>query len=107
MLFLSFAVKVSEYLFNVLLLPTRAHYMKKIILNLLIFLVMIAIGIGAAKLLKKNKKPITHDDSVMESKPVDVMTVRKQVFSAHVTAYGHIEPSIVLQGKAELSGKVS
>lgn len=81
--------------------------MKKIILNLLIFLLMIAIGIGAAQLLKKNKKAITHDASVMESKPVDVMTVRKQAFSAHVTAYGHIEPSIVLQGKAELSGKVS
>ena len=81
--------------------------MKKIILNLLIFLLMIAIGIGAAKLLKKNKKAITHDASVMASKPVDVITVRKQAYSAHVTAYGHIEPTIVLQGKAELSGKVS
>lgn len=81
--------------------------MKKIILNLLIFLVMIAIGIGAAKLLKKNKKSITHDTSAMEAKPVDVITISKQAFSAHVIAYGHIEPSIVLQGKAELSGKVS
>ncbi len=81
--------------------------MPKFLKNLLIFLLMIAIGVIATIIIKKNKKVLVHEESQMKARPVDVLTVKKQPFTSEVVVYGNVEPAIVLQGKAEVSGKVS
>lgn len=81
--------------------------MKKIFKNLAAFLVMIAIGVAIFMMMQKNKKPAEHTDGQLPAKPVEVLTVKRQPFKAHVTGYGNVQPAIVLRGKAEVSGKVS
>lgn len=80
--------------------------MKKI-KNLLLLLLMVAIGVAGAMFMKKSKKPLEHDANAMQARYVDIITVQKKPFAAHVTAYGNIEPEVVLEGRAEVSGKVS
>jgi multidrug efflux pump subunit AcrA (membrane-fusion protein) len=75
--------------------------------NLLMFLLMVAIGVAGMMLLKMNKKKTEHQDKGMEPKLVDVMTVEKKPFTATVTAYGNVQPAVSLQAKAEVSGKVT
>ncbi|MCK5726764.1 MAG: hypothetical protein KAH22_08075 [Thiotrichaceae bacterium] len=81
----------------------------KFIANALIFIIMIGIGVVATMVVNKakSKKNLAHDIKSEPVKVVDVMTVTKQAFSATVIAYGNVEPAVVLQGKAEVSGKVS
>lgn len=81
--------------------------MKKIFKNLAAFLVMIAIGVAVFMMMQKNKKPVEHSEGELPAKPVEVLTVKREPFKAHVTGYGYVQPAIVLRGKAEVSGKVS
>lgn len=75
--------------------------------NLLIFLIMIAIGVGIAIYMMKSKDKVEHTDTAMQPRAVEVITLEKQPFSATATAYGYVEPAVVLRGKAEVSGKAS
>lgn len=81
--------------------------MKKILKNLSMFVLMIAIGIAGFIFMNKNKKPAEHAGLQMAAKAVDVIEIKKAPFSASVTAYGSVEPAVVLQSKAEVSGKVT
>lgn len=81
--------------------------MKKIFKNLAAFLVMIAIGVAVFMIMQKNKQAVAHTDEHLPAKPVEVITVKRQPFKAHVKGYGNVQPAIVLRGKAEVSGKVS
>ncbi|HIQ14688.1 MAG TPA: HlyD family secretion protein, partial [Leucothrix sp.] len=83
--------------------------MLKFIANALAFIIMIAIGVAATMAVKNsnNKKELPHDPETLPVKTVDVLKVKKKTFTAQVVAYGNIEPAVVLQGKSEVSGKVS
>lgn len=83
--------------------------MLKFIINALAFIIMIAIGVAATLAVKKikSKKPISHEVETLPVKAVDVVRVIQQPFVAKIAAYGNVEPAVVLQGKAEVSGKVS
>lgn len=81
--------------------------MKKFLKNFVMFALMIALGVGIVVFLKKTKKPLEHQATEMAARPVSVMTVSKQNFEATVTAYGNVEPASVLQGKSQVSGKVT
>lgn len=81
--------------------------MKKTLTNFLMFALMIAIGFVGFIWLNNNKQQVEHAGLKMDAKPVDVIKVEKQPFNASVTAYGNVEPAIVLQSKAEVSGKVT
>ncbi len=71
------------------------------------FLIMIAIGVVAFKNMQGKKKVVVHEEVVMEAKLVDVIRIKKQPFSASVTAYGNVQPTVVFQGKSEVGGKVT
>ncbi|HFC93171.1 MAG TPA: HlyD family efflux transporter periplasmic adaptor subunit [Leucothrix mucor] len=81
--------------------------MIKFLLNLIMFLIMIAIGVVAFKNMQGKKKEVVHEEIVMEAKLVDVIRIKKRPFSASVTAYGNVQPTVVFQGKSEVSGKVT
>ena len=81
--------------------------MKKLAQKPLIFFVVVAIGIIVAIILVKNKPALVHSAAKMANKKVEVITVDTIPFQASVTAYGGVEPSILLKGMAEVSGKAS
>lgn len=68
---------------------------------------MIAIGVVAFKNMQSKAKEVVHENVGMEAKLVDVISIKKQPFSARVTAYGNVQPTVVFQGKAEVGGKVT
>jgi multidrug efflux pump subunit AcrA (membrane-fusion protein) len=81
--------------------------MKISLKNIFLLLLMVAIGIAGMLLMKSMKQGIQHDKTAMPAKLVDVISIKQQDFSATVTAYGNIEPAVMFEGKAELSGKIS
>ncbi|MEH6576730.1 MAG: HlyD family efflux transporter periplasmic adaptor subunit [Amphritea sp.] len=81
--------------------------MKALLQKPYIFFVILILGIVTAVALVKNKPGVKHEDGGMPAKAVDVMSVRSINISPQVTAYGSVEPSVALQSKAEVSGKIS
>lgn len=81
--------------------------MKKLLRHPLILFLLLALGILAAVLLVKTRPGVEHTDKAMEPRHADVLTVQKQPFAARVTAYGNVEPAVVLQSRAQVAGKVS
>jgi len=81
--------------------------MLKKIFHGLTFLVMLGIGIAGAAYLNKNKPTVERDESRLTAKVVDVMPIKMQPFRAHITAYGNVAPALTLEGKAQVSGKVT
>lgn len=81
--------------------------MKKLLQHPIILFVVLALGILIAVLLIKSRPSIQHNDKALEPRHVEVFTVQPQNFSAQITAYGNVEPAIILQSKAEVAGKVS
>jgi RND family efflux transporter MFP subunit len=75
---------------------------KAVILPLI---VIIAVVIVVAKI--KSKSPVDHVELGFPVKTVEVITVRKIPFRARSTAYGNVEPAVLMQAKSEVSGKIS
>ncbi len=72
------------------------------------FVLFVLIGFSAllAVTLVKNRSTPEHAGTEMPSKQVKVITAKKMPFRAKVTAYGNVEPAILLKGMAEVSGKI-
>lgn len=81
--------------------------MKKILQKPYILFVIAAAGVLITVMMVKSKAPLEHAGSEMPSKKVEVISVEKIPFRASVTAYGNVQPSILLKGMAEVSGKAS
>ena len=75
---------------------------KAVILPLI---VIIAVALVVAK--KKSKSPVDHEELGFPVKTVEVITAKKIPFRARSTAYGNVEPAILMQAKSEVSGKIS
>jgi len=78
-------------------------YLQSFIFLPLIFLSAIVIVIA----LVKSKAPIEHQELSYPMKAVDVIKVEKIPFQVRATAFGHVEPSVVINAKSEVSGKIS
>ena len=81
--------------------------MKKLFQKAFILPLIIAIAIAAVVYKVKSRAPLEHVDSQFPEKVVEVITVKKLPFRSRATAYGHVEPSVLLKAKAEVSGKIS
>jgi len=81
--------------------------MIKFLLNLTMFLIMIAIGVVSFMNMQGNKKEVVHEKPTMVAKAVDVINIQKRPFTASITAYGNVQPTVTFQGKAEVAGKVT
>ncbi|NOZ53307.1 MAG: HlyD family efflux transporter periplasmic adaptor subunit [Gammaproteobacteria bacterium] len=81
--------------------------MKSLLRKPFMLFVVLVLGILIAVMMVKNKAPLEHTGTEMPRKVVDVITANKIPFRARVTAYGTVEPSTLLTGMAEVSGKIS
>jgi multidrug efflux pump subunit AcrA (membrane-fusion protein) len=79
----------------------------RILRNFLLFGGMIVVGLLAAKHLMDQRKPVEHEEAALPAKLVDVVTVAEQAYAPSVVAWGNVEPAVVFEGKAQVSGKVS
>jgi multidrug efflux pump subunit AcrA (membrane-fusion protein) len=81
--------------------------MKKILQSFITLPVIVFTAIIIVVVLVKSKAPIEHQIMDYPVKAVDVISVKKIPFRVRAMAYGHVEPSIVINAKAEVSGKIS
>ncbi|MEE9318956.1 MAG: hypothetical protein V3U76_00775 [Granulosicoccus sp.] len=68
---------------------------------------LIAIAIAAVAFRLKNTAPPTHENNQFPDKVVEVITANKLPYRSRATAYGHVEPSVFLNAKSEVSGKIT
>lgn len=81
--------------------------MKKYLQKPYILFAAMGLGVLIAIALVMGRAPLNHAGTEMPRKSVEVITARRIPFSAKVTAYGNVEPTITLRTLAEVSGKIS
>jgi multidrug efflux pump subunit AcrA (membrane-fusion protein) len=81
--------------------------MKKILQSFLLLPVILITAIIIVTVLVKGKSPIEHQDLSYPIKAVEVYTVEKIPFRVRATAFGHVEPSVTINAKSEVTGKIS
>ncbi|MEE9352287.1 MAG: hypothetical protein V3U78_08505, partial [Thiotrichaceae bacterium] len=81
--------------------------MKKIFQKAFILPLVILLAVGLVVFKVKTKPPIEHENLQFPIKAVKVMTVNRIPYRAHATAYGNVEPQVLVKAKAEVSGKIS
>ena len=81
--------------------------MKRLLQKAVILPVIVAIAVAAVVFKVKSRAPLEHESGQLPEKLVEVITVRQLPFRSRATAYGHVEPAVLLKAKAEVSGKVS
>lgn len=81
--------------------------MIKFLLNLTMFLIMIAIGVVSFINMQGNKEEVKHKKITMLAKAVNVVNIEKKPFTASIIAYGNVQPTVTFQGQSEVAGKVT
>ncbi|MBL1319937.1 MAG: hypothetical protein COA63_002595 [Methylophaga sp.] len=81
--------------------------MKKILQSFVSLPVILVTAIIVVVVLVKGKGPVEHQDIGYPIKAVEVITVNKIPFRVRAVAFGHVEPSIIINAKSEVSGKIS
>ncbi len=79
----------------------------KILQKAFILPLVILLAVGLVVFKVKTKPPIEHEDLQFPVKAVKVITVNKIPYRAHAIAYGNVEPQVLVNVKAEVSGKIS
>ncbi len=78
----------------------------KLLKSPLALIALIAIAIALVFFQVKNKIPVSRSEAALPASPVEYVPLKSIPFRARATAYGHVEPSVSLTGKSEVSGKV-
>ena len=81
--------------------------MKKILQHFLLLPLILFVSIAIVVFLVKTKAPVDHQDTGYPVKAVEVITAKKIPFRARAMAFGHVEPTVILNAKSEVSGKIS
>ncbi|MDM8564315.1 hypothetical protein QUF74_01530 [Candidatus Halobeggiatoa sp. HSG11] len=81
--------------------------MKKILQTAFILPLIVIAAIILVIYQVKNKPPIEHEVLQFPTKTVEVITAKELPFRTRATAYGNVEPAILLKAKTEVSGKIS
>jgi multidrug efflux pump subunit AcrA (membrane-fusion protein) len=68
---------------------------------------LLVLAVLIAALLVRGRAPLEHAGTSLPSKVVEFIEVGELTFRSTVTAYGTVEPSIMLEGRAEVAGKIS
>ena len=55
----------------------------------------------------KSRPPVEHEVLQFPTRTVEVITLKNLPFRARAIAYGNVEPAILLESRAEVSGKIS
>lgn len=81
--------------------------MRNILQKAVILPLIVVIALAFVIFKVKSKPPIEHEELQFPIKTVEVITARKIPFRARATAYGNVEPAVLMQAKAEVAGKIS
>ena len=81
--------------------------MKNILQRAVILPLIVILAVVLVVVKTKSKSPIEHEELGFPTKTVEVITARKIPFRARSTAYGNVEPAVLMQAKSEVSGKIS
>lgn len=81
--------------------------MKKLLKKLPILPIIVITAIVIVVIAVKTKAPISHEKLGYPQKSVEVITISKIPFRARITAFGNVEPAILLKSKSEVSGKIA
>ena len=81
--------------------------MKDLLQKAVILPLIIVIALAFVIFKVKSKPPIEHEVLQFPVKTVEVITARKIPFRARATAYGNVEPAVLVLAKAEVAGKIS
>jgi len=81
--------------------------MKKFFQKAFILPLIIIIAVGLVVFKVKTKPPTEHEVLTYPTKTVEVITAQEIDFSPRVTAYGYVEPAVLLKSKSEVSGKIA
>jgi RND family efflux transporter MFP subunit len=81
--------------------------MNKILKMGFIFPLIIFLAIGLVAYKIKSKPPIEHQQLQFPTRVVEVIKLKKIPFRGRATAYGNVEPVLILTAKSEVSGKIT
>ena len=81
--------------------------MKNFFNKLFLLPVVVVLAVVVVVFLVKSKASVVHVETGYPVKTVEVITAEKIPFRARAMAFGNVEPSVVLNTKSEVSGKVS
>lgn len=81
--------------------------MKNILQKAVILPLIVVIALVVVIFKVKSKPPMDHEELQYPVKSVEVITARKIPFRARATAYGNVEPAVMMLAKAEVAGKIS
>ena len=81
--------------------------MKNILQQAVILPLIVIIAVALVIIKIKTKPPIEHQELSFPVKTVEIITARKIPFRARSTAYGNVEPAVLMLAKAEVAGKIS
>jgi len=81
--------------------------MRNILQKAVILPLIVVIALAFVIFKVKSKPPIEHEVLQFPVKTVEVITARKIPFRARATAYGNVEPAVLVLAKAEVAGKIS
>ena len=81
--------------------------MKNILQKAVILPIIVIIAVALVIIKIKTKPPIEHQELSFPVKTVEIITARKIPFRARSTAYGNVEPAVLVLAKAEVAGKIS
>jgi multidrug efflux pump subunit AcrA (membrane-fusion protein) len=81
--------------------------MKNILQKAVILPLIVIIAVAFVIFKVRSKPPIEHQVLQFPVKTVEVITARKIPFRARATAYGNVEPAVLVLAKAEVAGKIS
>lgn len=81
--------------------------MKKFLQHFFTLPLILISAIVIVVVLVKTKTPIEHEMATYPVKAVEVINVKKIPFRVRATAFGHVEPSVIINAKSEVSGKIS
>ena len=81
--------------------------MNNILKKAVILPLIVAVALAIVIIKVKSRSPIEHDEAQLPTKTVEVITLKKLPFRNRATAYGNVEPDVLLKAKTEVSGKIS
>jgi RND family efflux transporter MFP subunit len=80
--------------------------MKKLLKKLPILPIIVLTAVAIVVIAVKTKAPIEHEELGYPEKSVEVIVAKKVPFRARVTAFGSVEPAVLMKAKSEVSGKI-
>ena len=81
--------------------------MRNILQKAVILPLIVVIALALVIFKVKSKPPMDHEELQFPVKTVEVITATRIPFRARSTAYGNVEPAVLVQAKAEVAGKIS